>query len=76
MFVEFFVVHSGKLTIQVRVDRGKYWVLSRETFDVKKPVSVTVSEYRPFLSEEENKILWSAFQNEIDATRALINELS
>ena len=75
-FVEFLVVHPGKLTIQVRVDRGKYWVLSRETFDVNRTVSVKVDEYRPFLSEEEKKILWNTYQNEVDATRALINQLS
>lgn len=75
-FVEFLLVHAGKLTIQVRVDRGKYWVLSRETFEVNKPVSVRVDEYRPVLSEEENKILWNTFQDEVDATRALIGGLS
>lgn len=73
-FVEFFVVQPGKLTIQIRVDRGKYWVLSRETFDANKAVSVNVNDYRPVLSEEENRILWNVYQNEVDATRTLINE--
>ncbi len=74
-FSEFFVVHPGMLTIQVRVDRGQYWVFSRETFDVPRTLSVKVDEYRPFLSEEENRIVWSAYQKEVDGTRALINQL-
>jgi hypothetical protein len=74
-FLDLFVVHPGKLTVQVRTDRGNYWVLSRETFEVTRHVPISIKEYRPFLPEEEAKQVWSVFQNEVDGTRAQINAL-
>lgn len=75
-FAEFFVVHPGKVTVQIQTDKGKYWILSRETFEAKRALPVNVSEYSPFLTDEQQKGLWSAYQDEVDATRALINGLA
>ena len=72
-YVEFFIVHPGFVTAQTRVDKGKYWVLCRETFNPKGLSPVDVSLYRPFLSDIENRQLWQHYQEEVDETRYLLN---
>jgi len=54
-YVEAFVVHPGKVTIQVRVDRGRYWLLSRETFDLQAKLSVDITRYRPQLPGDRKR---------------------
>jgi hypothetical protein len=72
-YVEFFIVHPGFVTAQTRVDTGKYWVLCRETYNLKGQSPIDVSVYRPFLSENENRQLWQLYQAEVDETRRLLN---
>jgi hypothetical protein len=72
-YIEPFVVHPGKVTVQIRVDRGSYWVLSRETFLRDRRTSVDLSRYKPFLSLDEQRALIRDFQERIDSTRAWIN---
>lgn len=71
-YVEFFIVHPGLITVQTRVDKGRYWVLCRETFNQKSHLPVDASAYKPFLSENENQLLWRLYQAEIDETRYLL----
>ena len=72
-YVEFFIVHPGFVTVQTRVDKGKYWVLCRETFKPKAPLPVEISAYKPWLGENENRQLWRLYQVEVDETRHLLN---
>jgi|GEM_PF-3111543 hypothetical protein len=72
-YLDFLVVHPGLVTVQTRMDKGKYWVLCRETFKPKKTVGIDISKYKPYLSNEEIKIVWSAYVEEIDETRKILN---
>ena len=72
-YAEFFIVHPGFVTAQTRVDKGKYWVLCRETFNQESHWPVDVSAYKAFLSENEQRQLWQRYQAEIDETRYLLN---
>jgi hypothetical protein len=74
-YVEFFIVHPGFFTAQTRVNKGKYWILCRETFKVKTTPPVDVSLYKPFLNDAENMKLWSYYQAEVDETRRLLNSV-
>ena len=75
-YVEFFIFHPGFVTAQTRVDKGKYSVLCRETFNLKGQSPVDVSLYKPFLSENENRQLWQLYQAEVDETRHLLTQSS
>jgi len=72
-YLDFLVVHPGLVTAQTKIDKGKYWVLCRETFKQKKTVGIDISKYKPFLSDEEIKIVWSDYMEEIDETRKILN---
>lgn len=72
-YVEFFIVSPGFVTAQTRVDKGKYWVLCRETFNRKGHSPVAVSAYKPVLNESENRQLRRIYQVELDETRYLLN---
>jgi hypothetical protein len=72
-YLEFFIVHPGFVTVQTRVNKGKYWVLCRETFNPKDHSPISVSDYKPFLSESENRRLWQLYQAELDEARYLLN---
>lgn len=72
-YVEFFIVHPGFVTAQTRVDKGKYWVLCRETFNQKSHLPVDVLAHKTFFSENENRQLWQLYQAEIDETRHVLN---
>ena len=34
-YIQAFVVHPNSITVQIRIDKGDYWLLSRETFESK-----------------------------------------
>jgi len=72
-YLEFFIVNPGFVTAQTRVDKGKYWVLCRETFHPKDNLPIDISAYKPFLSKNENQLLWITYQVEVDQTRYLLN---
>jgi len=74
-YLEFFIVHRGFVTAQTKIDKGKYWVLCRETFQAPNYSPVDIQKYRPFLSEDENRQLWATYQQEIDETRYLLQTL-
>ncbi len=60
-YLEIFVVHPKTVTIQIRNDKGNYWVLSRQTFSANEP------------ELEKNPSLYQYyFQNEIDTTRHML----
>lgn len=70
-YVELFSIDGVNVTAQVRVDKGGYWVLCRETFKPKAPMpAVTLWSY---LSENEELQLLHHYQVEIDETRYLLN---
>ena len=68
------------LTMQVRLDRGGYWILSRQTFDVSKAADCSLAEgfdepYRPFLSEDENRLLIASCDVLVKRTRFQLADL-
>lgn len=72
-WVEFMFVHPGKVACQIRLDKVGYWVMSRQTFDMRDSSSNSV-EYRPFLSVEENRALLEIFDIELKRTRFVLQQ--
>ena len=72
-YVEIFIDVPGFVTVQTRIDKGQYWVLSRETFKPKKFPLVDLSSSKLLLSESEKNLLLLTYQLEIDETRLLLN---
>ena len=72
-YVEIFIGVPGFVTVQTRIDKGQYWVLSRETFKPKKFPLVDLSSSKLLLSESEKNLLLLTYQLEIDETRLLLN---
>jgi len=70
-YLELFVVHPGTVTAQIRIDKGPYWVLSRETFRTPSLVGVDTNRWHS-LSQQEFELARSEFQAEIDSTRYLL----
>ena len=71
-YVEMFVANPGAITMQVRVDKKSYWVMSRETFLAKSIYGVDTSTPSHSIYDEEFKWARQAFQPEIDTTRYLL----
>ncbi len=67
-YVEMFVVHTGMLTVRVRLDKGSYWVMSRQTFTAPSVPGVDTAR----LSALEFARAREAFQSELDTTRYLL----
>jgi hypothetical protein len=63
-YLELFVSHPGTITARVRVDKGSYWVMSRETFEVPQLTGVdthtwhdlTTSKRRSLVSHSNPKL--------------------
>ena len=66
-YIEIFktVMPTNHVVIQIRVDREKYWILSRQTFRL----SGSLDKINPEESENSYRIFRIALQNEIDSTR-------
>lgn len=73
-YLELFVVSKDAVTIQIRLDKGDYWLLSRETFDIAN-TQLPKYEYKPFLEESSDDFIVyeNFFRNEIDSTRDVLN---
>lgn len=70
-YVEIFQVRQGTVTVQLKVDKGKYWVLTRDTYKVTTPNSMQV-ERDPVVY----KSIYNEIQTYIDSNRFFIqNEL-
>ncbi|MDP2642511.1 MAG: hypothetical protein Q8P62_01565 [Candidatus Peregrinibacteria bacterium] len=67
-YIEAFVVHPNSVTVQIRIDKGDYWVMSRETFESKNnyPDQTDVSYSDLLLNFED-------MQNRIDNTKYILN---
>ena len=67
-YIEAFVVHPNSVTVQIRIDKGDYWVMSRETFESKNnyPDQTNVSYSDLLLNFED-------MQNRIDNTEYILN---
>lgn len=80
-YLEAFVTEPRAVTIQLRLDRGAYWVLSREKFrvdpaEVLHSMRAKLNSLSAHLTEEET--LWvfsSLLQAEIDSTRYMVLRL-
>lgn len=76
-WLELFSVHKNAITMRVRVDKGTYWVLSRQTFkpEVTSNLQIldqyTVPESQELLSPFD-KALIDSLQHETDETRFLL----
>lgn len=70
-YLELFVVRPGTVTVQVRADRGRYWLLSRETLVVTsgKAVGLPVGASVTGATFETVRL---ELQTQIDATRYVL----
>lgn len=75
-YVEAFVVHPYSVTVQIRVDKGDYWVLSRQTFKIKNnypdQTDIPYSDLQYILIDAPLTID-QTMQNQIDNTRYILN---
>jgi len=71
-YVEMFVVNTGVLAVQVRLDKGSYWVMSRQTFTAPSVPRVDTARLQHDLSALEFASAREAFQSELDTTRYLL----
>lgn len=69
-WLEMFVVHPQTVTVQIRRDKGDYWVLSRQTFSISEPQLININ---PESSEQNFSLYQNFFQNEIDTTRHVLD---
>ena len=69
-WLEMFAVHPQTVTVQIRRNKGDYWVLSRQTFSVSEPQLINAN---PESSEQNFALYQNFFQNEIDTTRHILD---
>ena len=78
-YVEMFIVTPGLLTIRTRIDKGEYWVMSRDTYKPKEKMLSNALDSTDFsissltLSEWDRSLLMSDYETEINETRFLLN---
>ena len=65
-YIEIFQVRPGTVTVQLRVDKGKYWVLTRDTYNVNTPAS------KVELDNLVYKMVYQEIQTKIDSNRFFI----
>ncbi len=66
-FFEAFVVHPDAITYQIRIDKGDYWVMSRETFEHEHTYPMQTN-----ISYSELVGLVGDFRNKIDNTKFIL----
>ena len=75
-YIEAFVVHPNSVTVQIRVDKGDYWVMSRQTFKIKTnypdQTDIPLSDLQYILVDAPDS-LNQTMQNQIDNTRYILN---
>ena len=75
-YIEAFVVHPNSVTVQIRVDKGDYWVMSRQTFNIKTnypdQTDISFSDLQYILVDAPDT-LNQTMQNQIDNTRYILN---
>ena len=74
-FAEFKILRPDNLTLHLRVDRGRYWVWSRQVFELTSPLPASLPKQSPILSEEENRLLASLFEPEVSRARYSVQKL-
>jgi hypothetical protein len=70
-YLEMWVEQWGTLTVQVRVDKGRYWVMSRETILAPEGPLLDTSVAKA-LSDDEFSAARAMFEAEIERTRFLL----
>jgi hypothetical protein len=71
-YLEMEVDASGRLIVQIRVDKGRYWLLSRETLLTPGGPFVDTAVVRA-LTVEESAAAREMFASEIEQTRFLLH---
>ncbi len=69
-WLEMFVVHPQIVTVQIRRNKGDYWVLSRQNFSVSEQKLINTD---PESSEQNFELYQNFFQNEIDTARHVLD---
>lgn len=70
IYLEAFKTIENSLTIQIRMDKGNYWILSRQTFEVENNNIISVGEYA---NNSKLTLISKLFQDEISGAIYLIN---
>jgi hypothetical protein len=65
-YIEIFQVRPGTVTVQLRVDKGKYWVLTRDTYNVNTPASKVELDTLVY------NMVYQEIQTKVDSNRFFI----
>jgi hypothetical protein len=65
-YIEIFQVRPGTVTVQLRVDKGKYWVLTRDTYNVNTPASKVELDTLVY------NMVYKEIQTKVDSNRFFI----
>ena len=72
IYFEAFRTHLNGITIHLRIDKGSYWILSRQIFETKNENILAVGEYA---DEVKALSISKQFQDEISSTIYMVNKL-
>ncbi len=72
IYFEAFRTPLNGITIHLRIDKGSYWILSRQTFETKNDSILAVGEYA---DEAKALSISKQFQDEISSTVYMVNKL-
>jgi len=68
-YFESFVLRANSITVQIRIDKGDYWVMSRETYNTFENFPVQKD-----FSYSNALINFRGIQDRIDRTRFILNK--
>jgi hypothetical protein len=72
IYFEAFRTSLDSLTIQIRIDKGSYWVLSRQVFQTENDELLSPGEYA---DESKALIISKRFQDEISSSIFMMNKI-
>lgn len=74
-YVELFTVHPNTITAQIRVDKGYYWMLSRQTFRDYRPVGKKPLNNFGTLDQIEVSEFLTMYEEDVKETRYKLRNL-
>jgi hypothetical protein len=70
IYLESFRTLQDSVTVQIRIDKGSYWILSRQTFSFDNDRILSIGEYA---DEKKSLLISNMFKNEISNTIYTLN---
>jgi hypothetical protein len=75
-YIEAFVLYPNSVTLQIRVDKGDYWVMSRQTYEIRTdyPEETDLSfDELQYILIDAPYVFDQSIQSQIDNTRYVLN---